>query len=620
MLLPPEEAGANKRCEYGVMNLNTLKDILDKKINREHGLKRFFRPKRLPLVIIVVIILAGFSWAAFGFFEDKDGAGAVSPAALKKEVKTVILNEAGAAEIKTAGTSRADSKIDAVALTGGTIRNITFAVGDQVSAGQVLASLHDNTTLANLINAENNFANLSSNLTLNRSISGQTVRQAELGAETARQAIAAAEIAVKTTRDNLVNYDALKAKSDQDTKNNAVISFYGHLNTVWNVLGQVNYIIKYEGSIQLPGLENILGVKNLSSLDTAKEHYSLLKNKYSALSGRTPTSETIIKDMAELIDAMALAKGLVDDTIAVLDNTITSAEFPDSALTAQKSNFTGLRSTTVAAQSVAGSALQALQNLGLLKAQEKDVLANAVSAAESRLSSVNTEYNNALAGLENTRLSAQSQVLAAETALNSAQSQLNLARAAASDLTVRAPIGGVITKKYADAGTEANPGAKIAEISKTDLMKIEVDLASEDIDRIKLNQAVVIKSDLPGLISMIHPAADPMTRKVRVEIIFDNKDHKLIQDTFVDVTIPLLNPGDAAADSIYIPLKALTSTQTENYVFIVRDRKAQKTIVQPGKTAGVMVEISAGIKKGDELVVDGARNLEDGDELIIMNE
>ena len=47
-----------------------------------------------------------------------------------------------------------------VALAGGTIKNLTFAVGDRVFAGGILASLNDNTVLTNLINAENNFANL----------------------------------------------------------------------------------------------------------------------------------------------------------------------------------------------------------------------------------------------------------------------------------------------------------------------------------------------------------------------------------------------------------------------------------------------------------------------------
>ena len=579
-------------------------------------IKKLLRPRRrfsIAAALLLFLILGGI-WAAAKYGKQSEPEEPLTdPRA--KEIKTMTLDRENRTAIKAVGTVKADSKIDVVALAGGTIKNLTFAVGDRVFAGGILASLNDNTVLTNLINAENNFANLQSSLILSRSMTEQSLRQASLGVDTAREGVAAAEIAAEAANNNLLNYDALRGKGDEDTKHNAVIAFNGHLNTIWSALDQVNYLIKAEGSLQLPGVENILGVKDLSSLSAAKQNYSKLKKSYLSLNDLSPAEDTITSAMAALSDALALTKQLVDGTIAVLDNTITSAEFPDSALAAQKNSFSGLRANIVGAQTAAGATRQALENLSLINTQERDALVSALNTANNRLTSAKTAFSNSLVGEENARLLSENQVLSAQTALDGARSQLNLARVAAGDLSVKAPISGVITAKYVDIGAEMNPGQPIAQISQAEMMKIETSLPSEDIYRIAIGQEAIIGNELKAVVSSIDPAADPVTRKVKLEIVFDNKNGELIQETFVDIVIPV----KTGAESIYVPLKTVTVTQTESYVFVIKDDRAVKTPVILGKTEAEFIEVLSGLNRGDTLAVDGAKNLIDGDEVKITD-
>ena len=134
----------------------------------------------------------------------------------------------------------------------------------------------------------------------------------------------------------------------------------------------------------------------------------------------------------------------------------------------------------------------------------------------------------------------------------------------------------------------------------------------------------IINDNLGGVIGHIDPAADPMTKKVKVEIAFDNKDKELIPETFVDITIYTTEENNAnsvfSADSFLVPLKAVTITQTEKYVFLAKEGKAIKTTVEIGQTEGNKVEITAGLNNGDELIIEGNRNLEGDEGIEIIND
>jgi len=153
------------------------------------------------------------------------------------------------------------------------------------------------------------------------------------------------------------------------------------------------------------------------------------------------------------------------------------------------------------------------------------------------------------------------------------------------------------------------------------LVKVEINLTSEDIYRIEVGQTAMINGMFEGVISRIDPSADPMTKKVKVEIAFNNSEQYLIPETFIDITIPVdgRNGANFTEGRFFIPLKAVTITQTESYVFIVKDEKATKTTVEIGETSSDKVEIIAGLNENDELIIEGNRGLEGDEEIKTIN-
>lgn len=599
-----------------------MKNILSK-LNPFHKsrVEKFFSfiKKYKLITLILLLVLAGAISAKTGLI------GNNTPEETKnekiKQVKTITIGNtlANQAEIKTVGSVNAQTTVDITASTRGTVRGLFFEIGDQVELNQLLAILYDSSTLTSLNNAQTNYMNMQNNYSATERISEESIKQAEIGVTSAKEAVNAAEISVKTVTDNLENSKTLRKKSNADTKTSAVVSFNGQLSTILNSLNQVNYLLGVEGNLQLPNVNSVLAARNTSSLDDAKADYRFAKNAYDELKALTPNQETITANMKKMVTGLALTEKMVSNTLVVLDNTVTSSSFNEAALNAQKSNFIALHSTIVNTQTAAEGILNNLQNLDLIYHQEIGGLENALEASRSQLEIAKTNYQNALTSLESVRQGKKQQIVSSQTALDNAQGQLNLAQTQAGDLTIKAPIKGQITKKYIEVGAEVNSGQKIAEIQQANTIKIIVSLPSEEVYRIEIGQTVKISDNLEGIISSINPAADPITRKVSVEIIFDNKDKDLIPGTFVDVVIPVKQLEKTNANSIFVPLRAVNITQNNSYVFLVENNQAKKYLVTTGKTEGAMIEVITGLKNGDILVIDGGRDLEDNEIIEINN-
>lgn len=591
-------------------------------IKKESKIKKLLKKPVIAITITVVLVAATVASGMnlLNNNNDKDEAQIFI-----KEVRTVKLDldNNDFAPIVTIGTVKADTQVDIVALSNGTVRNVLFEVGDEVLANQTLATLSDNLVLTSLINAETNYANLQNNSLTTQRLTRETIRQAELGIQAAKETVSAAEIGLKTSEDNLNNYLALQLKTNTDIKTNAIISHGGHLNTIFNTLDQIDSVIKADDAKLNPGSLHVdpsLGAKNVSSLAHARGTYRIAKDAYESLLLSIVIADTINTDMQNTVSALGQTKTALDSTVFLLDNSVTNLVITEAWLSAQKTGFIALRTGVVGAQSAAEFTLQQLQNIQLFNNQSQLALENAISAAENQLLAANTGYQNSLVALENTKQGANQQQNGAQIALDSALSQLSLAQVQAGDLRISSPISGTITNKSIELGMKLSPGMKIAKVSQTALLKIEIDILSDDINKISYGQFVDLKYsdlDLIGTVVKIFPTADPISKKVRLEISFNNKNNELIPGSFIDVSIPVKNLT-AANRSLYVPLKAVTISANEKYVFVINNSQAKKQTVETGKTEGSQIEIIKGLASGDEIIIEGNKNIGDKEEVKII--
>jgi len=595
---------------------------MDTNTNHQNHTKLKSLYKRKKLIIILFIALALIIAIFFILNRNKDNQdnqGQVMGESVKT-VGTIIVGEKNElAPIEVSGIVKAGTKVDIVALNSGTVTNVYFDIGDTVFKGQALADSRNQAVLANFNSASTNFTNNRQSLDLTTQLLDQSIKQSETNLENAAEGVRSAQISYNSAKLSYENGQKLQQNNRNSTIGNGINTYNSSVSSLKNILNQINYIIKAEGSSQLPGIAPTLSVLNYEALYQADSSYVAARACLDDLDAQNPNQDIIAAQMQSVVNCYQLASASLEDTISVLNNTIPNPSFGEQALIAQRATYNNLRQSFTIEQASVQSTATNLANLYLSNQTELDQLKAALESADSRLESAKLNLTNAQNSLEQSKKNKQQQLLSLETSLAVASSQFEIASSALSDLSPKAPISGIITQKQIEPGTELFPGQIIGQISSGDIVKVVVDIPSEDVYKMKLGGQAIINQDIKASISSINPSADPISRKVKIELIIPEPDN-LIPETFVGVSIPTDSPAidnENQSNFILVPLKAVIISPNETYVFTIEDNIAQKTIVEIGEVSSEAVQILSGLKPGDQLVTSGNKNISAGDKITI---
>lgn len=208
---------------------------------------------------------------------------------------------------------------------------------------------------------------------------------------------------------------------------------------------------------------------------------------------------------------------------------------------------------------------------------------------------------------------------AAEAQLQQARAAANLAEHQLDVSLMKAPFSGVISAKNAEVGDIVNPmmgGRGVLTLVDYSRVKIAIDVSLDDIVRIKKGQPVILtvsaflEKAFEGRVSVVNPAADPMSKKFRVEVSVNNPELILRPNTFGEVTFEVTTHEDA----LTIPQKAVLE---DRFVFVAKGNKAERREVVLGLQNSTSVEILSGISEGEMVIVEGNYGLDDGVEIEI---
>ena len=520
------------------------------------------------------------------------------------------------------GIVKPAAQIDVVSLGAGNIESLNFSVGDRVQVNQRLASLYDLSTLVNLNNAQANIANTRNNKSAVERLADESIRQVEISKRTALESIQQAKVALQSAEGNYENVLVLQKKAEIDAVKQAESAYYNYRNIIRNGLDQVNYILDVEDGAHLDSIDRVIGVKNKATVDEAELAYSRVKLSYDDLISLELSKENIRGALNNLINTLNQLRAAVSSVNNVLENTITSSEFSMSDLAREKTTYYNLESSVIGAVNNAITTLQNLETIPLVNKQEADALKSSVESARVQLEIANLSFANAEASLQSAKLSKAQQTVGVNSSISTAQGQLNIAQTQLEYLSISSPISGTVIEKYVENGSKVNPGQKIAKVAQTEFVKIEVDVQSSKASAIKVGDQVIINDGLFGFVDSVSPSASAVSRKVKVEVLYDNSDNVLVSETFVNIKFINTDINNDIVRKILIPLNSVIITQSEHFVFILDDEylsdsndyitAVRKVNVKLGEIDGDRVEILEGLKKSDELVVENVDTLKDG--------
>lgn len=185
---------------------------------------------------------------------------------------------------------------------------------------------------------------------------------------------------------------------------------------------------------------------------------------------------------------------------------------------------------------------------------------------------------------------------------------------------VIAPVAGTVVTMNAMAGGFVSASAPVAVIEGAETMKVQVAVSETLVPKLKQgDEADVTIGSLGistvGTIRSIEKAANLQTKLYTVTVAINEDIEGLLSGMFADVTFHT----NTSADAVVIPTEAILTSNSVNYVFVVRDGIANYVQVETGLTGNGVTEVISGLEAGDQLVTVGQAYLSDGDAVRIVS-
>lgn len=176
--------------------------------------------------------------------------------------------------------------------------------------------------------------------------------------------------------------------------------------------------------------------------------------------------------------------------------------------------------------------------------------------------------------------------------LASVRAQSALAKQALSDAVAKAPMSGVVAKRFVNPGEKVNFDSPLVHIVDLSSLELNAWVDPELAGSLKLGQGVKVAvtgfaDELDGVLARVMPTVDNATRQLGIVVQF--KPHKLALKSGLDATARLSFASSANASTV-VPMSAMQSANGEPFVWVITGSDAVPTVKRARVTTGVRDE------------------------------
>ena len=248
---------------------------------------------------------------------------------------------------------------------------------------------------------------------------------------------------------------------------------------------------------------------------------------------------------------------------------------------------------------------------------DNSVLQQNIAQSQAQLELTQQLYNRQK-NLWDQKIGTEVQFLQAQTNLQAARKSLAALRQQANLYRIVSPISGTIDQMDLKLGQVAQPGTTGIRIVNADVLKVKADVPESYAGSVGTGNNVMIvvpdaHDSLNTKVTFAAKAIDPTSRSFAVEIKLPER-----KSLRPNMTAIIKIADYSKANTIAIPVKAVQRSENGDYVFINDGGIAKRKEVKVGVTYGGQSEILSGLKAGEQLVTEGAADIEDGDKVKVL--
>ncbi len=247
----------------------------------------------------------------------------------------------------------------------------------------------------------------------------------------------------------------------------------------------------------------------------------------------------------------------------------------------------------------------------MLKAQYEQAQANHELAKKSLVR---------IQQLRKDELASQQQLDEVITREHSASASMRIAHAQLQKSMLRSSLNGIVARKMVEEGEYVNPGQPMLQVVEFHTVVISAQVPENIVSKIKRGMSVEV--DIPSLslktqgkVYVVVPAAHPGSRTFELRIKTPNPDYDILVGMSTNLEIKV----DTHKQSIVIPIDTVLESGGTKSVFVEKNGKAKRLPVKVGPTEGSRILVTQGLTIGDKLVIEGHRDLIDGQPVEVVN-
>ncbi|GAA5505093.1 efflux RND transporter periplasmic adaptor subunit [Novipirellula caenicola] len=192
-----------------------------------------------------------------------------------------------------------------------------------------------------------------------------------------------------------------------------------------------------------------------------------------------------------------------------------------------------------------------------------------------------------------------------------------------SSVDLVSPIDGTVEERLLTATERVSVGVPIFTIADTSHLWAEADIRQSDWGAITVGLGQIVTITAPaiantsfeGKVIVVGRRVDVATGAAPLVAAITSSDSRLRPGMFIRMIVPT----NAARDVIAVPTKAVVVHENQTFVFVAdSESEFRRVDVTTGEQQNEMTEITAGIKVGDQIVVEGVFKLKS--EILLASE
>ncbi|HTQ80779.1 MAG TPA: efflux RND transporter periplasmic adaptor subunit [Thermoanaerobaculia bacterium] len=198
------------------------------------------------------------------------------------------------------------------------------------------------------------------------------------------------------------------------------------------------------------------------------------------------------------------------------------------------------------------------------------------------------------------------------------RSELDIARQQLKDSTLTAPWDGAIRERRAAPGDYIAAGQTVAILVRIHPLRLRLPVPEREAVGLKVGQEVHLKvegdpAEYQGRLARLSPAISEDSRTLSVEAEVPNRDGRLKPGSFARAEI-IVRSGEPA---VLVPASSIVTFAGVDKVIGVEGDHAQEKPIKRGRRSGDQVEVLAGVKPGEPVVVEPG-NLVSGERVRVV--